>query len=176
MPNAFDQADAWNPEGGSSDDWIPNGDHVVSVRVADDDTAKSSGNPKLAVELEDDQGRQRKDWIPYSEKFLNRIVSIFDAAGIDRPRDGEFDPQDHMRLTSQCRGRLIGKKVGIIVRDGDPNLDGKIFPEVQGYVLPSRITQVDMPATDRSDVPIDTTGLAGMSTARSAIPDDEVPF
>src|SRR5215831_15241911 len=120
VDNPFATADAWevstqqewNPE----KPWLPIGNHVCTIVEANDDTAKSSGNPKLVLLMDNVQGKTI-GYESYHSNFLGKIVALFDAAGIPRPQEGEFDPEDNCRLSPGCRARLVGKSVGVVIRN-----------------------------------------------------------
>lgn len=178
--NPFADVEAWDVTGGGGN-YLPNGNHIVTIRIADDATARTSGNPQIYVEIEDDRGREKKHWVNYHANFLSQVVAVFDAAGIDRPQDGEFDPENNFRLTEGCRKRLIGKKVGVVMRDGDPSQkDGKIYPEVKGFTTVERLKEMgeqDMASSydpAANDVPIDTAGLPNATPPPAD--DSEIPF
>lgn len=160
LENPFGSADAWEV---STDSMLPVGNHVVRITEADDQTAKSSGNPQLHLKLEN-AGGSIQDWVPYSESFLGKVVSVFDACGIERPQDGEFDPNDHFRLTAKCIRRVLDKEVGIVVREEEDNREpGKMRRRVQGYVPTSRITGEQAPA-------------ASVASGGASSLEDEIPF
>ena len=162
LTNPFAQADAWDV---STDTMLPVGNHVVTIIEADDQTAKSSGNPQLHLKMQNENG-SIQDWVAYHGDFLGKIVSVFDAAGIERPGDGEFDPDDNYRLTASCIRRVRDKKVGIVIREEEDNREpGKMRKRVQGYVTPDKIT---------GDIPADTSGLA--TATASSVADDDIPF
>lgn len=160
LTNPFAQADAWDV---STDTILPVGNHLVTVVEADDTTAKSSGNPQVHVKLQNDGG-SIQDWIAYHSDFLGKVVSIFDAAGVDRPQDGEFDPADNMRLTASCIRRLLNKKVGIVVRE-ENDQEGKPRKRVQGYVTPDKISGGST-----------GNGFATATAAPASTADDDIPF
>ena len=107
----------------------------------------------------------------YNEgRSLGKVTSLFEAAGIPVPQPGEFDPADHCRLTSSCIARLVGRKVGAVVRNEDSYSEpGKQILRIQGYVQPARITD---------DAPIDTRGLPDVTGISSTASTDEpdLPF
>jgi hypothetical protein len=74
--NPFDDADPWTV---STDNWLGVGNFIVRIVYAEDASAKSSGNPQIALKFENNDGA-KLDWCAYSADFLARVVSLFDAA------------------------------------------------------------------------------------------------
>jgi hypothetical protein len=167
VDNPFATSDTWDV---SLDEYLGNGNHVVTITEAVDETAKSTGNPKLVLKLVNPNGSIQA-FEGYHAGFLRKIVSIFDAAGIPRPQDGEFDPEDNCRLTPACRQRLVGKNVGIVVRPeaGQPDEQGNVkeWPRVKGYVEPSQVN---------ADIPTDTSGMQTAAVGATPDPSDDIPF
>lgn len=159
MSNPFEEADPWEV---STDTLLPVGNHVVSITEAEDDT-NSKGNPTLALKFENAAG-SIKDWEHYSETFLRKIVALYQHAGLEIPQEGEFDPDDHCRLTGKKRAQLVGKKIGIVVREEPRNDDpSKMQKRVQGFVDPSQID---------ADLPVDASPYASVASSV----DDDIPF
>ncbi len=164
--NPYSSAEAWDP----SNAMLPVGDHVVKIMEAEDETS-SNQNPQIILRFGNDQGTI-KCWETYHDKFLGKIVALYDAAGVERPAEGEFNPNDKCRLTQKCIDRLLDKEIGIVVREetdtSDP-LNPKVRKRVQGYIEPSRITEGP-----------DTRGLPGAQAASSSRPPEEaqskIPF
>jgi len=162
VSNPFAEADPWTT---STEMWLGVGNHIVKITQADDETTESSGNPKLVLRFENANGAQRA-WENYHERFLDKIVALYDSAGIERPQEGEYDPEDHCRLTEKCRKRLLNRYVGIIVRKEKSNNDPtKEFDRVKGYVTPAML----------GDMPANTQGLPSSGSA-GQYSDDEIPF
>src|SRR5215831_12370185 len=136
--NPFDDADPWTV---STDNWLGVGNFIVKIVYAEDATAKTSGNPQIALKFENEQGA-KLDWCAYSGDFLARVVSLFDAAEVQRPQPGEFDPNDNYRLTQACIDRLVGKTIGIVNREEPDYKDPTVMRvRVQGYTTASAIGQ-----------------------------------
>lgn len=136
LDNPFETADPWEV---STEDMLPIGNHLVTVVEANDGTAKSSGNPQAELKFENNDGYIRA-WEAYHADFLGRIVSLYKSAGIAIPQNNEFDPNDNYRLTAACLARLVGHKLGIVVRDEDDNRNpGQKRRRVMGYVEPGRV-------------------------------------
>jgi hypothetical protein len=138
------------------------------ITEVEDSTAQSSGNPVIELKLENAAGETIRDWVVYHEAFLGKVVALFDSAGLDRPVEGEYDPDDHCRLTKQKIDQLRGKTVGNVNRDEPDNRPGKTGSRrrVQGYVQPSRITD---------DIPTDTRGLPN-ANSQVQNDDSDIPF
>jgi hypothetical protein len=163
--NPFASAEAWET---STDTMMGIGPHVATIIEQADSTAKSSGNPVLELKFENGAGETIRDWLPYNEGFLAKVVALYDSAGLERPDEGEFDPSDHCRLTAKKINQLGGKKIGIMVRDEDDDREvGKKRRRVAGYVTPSRITE---------EMAADTRGLSTSSSTKSKNDDDDIPF
>lgn len=163
-PSPFESAERWDV---STDTLLPVGNHVVTIIQAENGTTRTSGNPQIELKLENAQGSMR-DWMVYNEKLLGKVSSLYEAAGVQLPQTGEFNPEDHCRLTQKCVDRLTSKKVGIVIRE-EPQRDDptKMRRVIKGYVTPDRIT---------SDMPADTRGLPQAGQAASPVADDDLPF
>jgi hypothetical protein len=151
----------------------------MRIESTEDKTTESSGNPKLIVDLSSPHGSMT-DFIPYHGGFLDKIVALFNAAEIDLPGEGEFDPEDNCRLTAACRKRLHGKSVGVVVReeeDGkgerDANGNVKMWSRVKGYVTVGQIpggggaVQESLPASNAS---------SGQRSASRPANEPDIPF
>jgi hypothetical protein len=164
--NPFETTEAWEP---FLDRYIrEEGNYVFEIKEAEDQTS-SGDNPQIFVQLEAPEGTIR-DWVTYNSEQLGKVVGIYKAAGVRLPQPGEFDPSDKSRLTPACIARLVGRKVGGVVRKEDSYKDPtKTILRIQGYVQPGRITD---------DIPADTRGLPDMTDiSSSARPDEpDVPF
>ena len=162
--NPFEQTEAWEPY---LDRYIrEEGNYVLTITSAEGGTT-SNDNPQIEVKLEGPAGSIR-DWVIYHSGQLSKVVGIFTAAGVKMPQPGEFDPADNSRLTDGCIGRLIGRKVGTVVRKEDSYKDpSKTVLRVQGYVPPGRITD---------DAPADTRGPAGDVASTSNAGEPDIPF
>jgi hypothetical protein len=141
-PNPFDEAEAWEVGKSAFDE----GSHVVTIANAEGDTS-TSGNPMVILSLED-AAHSMRDWVGYHPDFLAKIVAVFDGAGVKRPQDGEFDPNDSFRLTDKTIGRLVGKQIGILVRnelDNRPDHQGEMRPKIAGYSRPQEVEAEEDP-------------------------------
>jgi hypothetical protein len=177
--NPFASAETWDV---STERWLQEGNYVVRITNAQDETSQN-GRPKLRLELEASEG-VHTDHIPYHSEFLRRVVGPFRAAGIQDPQPGEFDPNDECRLTEACRRRLIGKTVGVVIRnEADQNDPQKMWPRVAGYVDKARITGHQSDAgfdtrglPDVSSPPPAGDGLLDVSPSLDPVADDALPF
>jgi hypothetical protein len=163
--NPFQTAERWEPY---LDQYIrEEGNYVAEITEIEGGSTQAN-NPKLIIQLVAKQGSIR-DWLNYDEgRTLGKVTSLYEAAGVPLPKEGEFDPSDHCRLTDACIGRLRGRRVGIVVRNETSLKDpAKQVLAVQGYVLPSRITD---------DAPADTRGLPDVGAAATQSPNDDFPF
>jgi hypothetical protein len=169
--NPFAGADAWET---STGEYLGVGNHRVRIDQADD-ASSQQGKPQIALIFRNDEG-MKSDWCNYSSEFLSKVVALFDAAGIERPQVGEFDPQDNCRLTEACRKRLLGREVGIVVRLEDDYKDPtKQVPRVAGYVPASRIDG----GADTRGLPPAQQQQPQKSSAPAQSPataDDRIPF
>lgn len=129
--NPFNDAQAWSS-------YLGEGDHIVTIESAED-ASSQQGKPQIALVFANAQG-SKQDWCNYSSDFLAKVVALFDAAGIPRPQDGEFDPNDNFRLTSACIQRLVGKRLGIVIRPEPDFNDATVMRDrVQNYIPANRI-------------------------------------
>lgn len=161
----FDTADRWDV---SLDTMLPVGNHVVKIIQADGGTTRSvNAYPQIELKFEAPTGTIR-DWLVYHSQLLGKVASLYDAAGVTQPQEGEYDTEDNCRLTQKCIDRLWGKTIGIVVREEDDNRNpGQKRRRVQGYVTADRIT---------SDVPADTSGLPTAGAQANSAAQDKIPF
>jgi hypothetical protein len=138
--NPFEDATAWETSAGGP--MLAVGDHVVTIVQADDSTAGTK-NPQIELRFEAaGGGGSIRAWETYHDEFLARVVALFDSAGVDRPKPGEFDPADRCRIKQQVLDRLVGQTVGIVVGEEDDNRPdhyGEKRRRVQGYLKPEEI-------------------------------------
>jgi hypothetical protein len=164
--NPFESADRWEP---FLDRYIrEEGNYVFTIQEAED-ASSQQGKPQIFLQLEASAGTIR-DWVNYSAEHLGKVTSLYEAAGVRIPQPGEFDPGADCRLTSACIGRLVGRKVGGVVRLEDSFKDpSKQILRVKGYVQTARLTD---------DAPADTRGLpSAEEISSSANPDEpDIPF
>jgi hypothetical protein len=172
--NPFGAAEAWSV---STDDLLPIGNHRCKIESVEDATGKSSPfNPQAIVQLRGANGGI-KDWIVYHDEFLSKIVSIYDAAQIERPQVGEFDPDNKFRLTQACLNRLVGKEVGVVVReeeDNRPDHAGEMRRRVKGYVLAADV-DADIPST-KPPRQVNANGPAVQQASAAQAVNESIPF
>jgi hypothetical protein len=161
----FQNADAWSV---STDTMLPVGNHLVTIQnpVMSE---TSTGKPQLELKVENELGAIR-DWLVITPNSIGKIVMLYDAAGVERPQEGEFNPENGW-LTDAAVDRLHGRKVGVVIREEVDNRDpSKMRRRVMGYTDAHQMA---------SDIPADTTGLPAVpaaSASRPADEDDKVPF
>lgn len=157
----FSSADAWEQ---TTDVFLREGNYAGPICNADPTTRTSTNKPQLVLELQDDKTNGTiRDWLVITPKSIGKIAQLYDAAGVERPRADEVGSDG--TLSHSAADRLVGKKVGFIVRD-EPSLKdpAKIYGRVQGYVDRSRIT---------------STGSGASSSSVSAggrVADEDIPF
>ena len=138
--NPFESAEPWTV---SAENMLDVGPHVVTIETAEDDTAKSSGNPVVHLKFVNSEGSIQA-WEAYHAEFLRKIVSLYNSVGLPLPANGEFNPMDRCRLTEQKIAQLRGKQVGIVVRDEPDNrltaAPGATQRKVAGYLPPHEVT------------------------------------
>lgn len=195
MSNPFDEAKAWVPT-----QMLPKGMHRVFVRSALATRTRDYGKgtkAMVSLELGNNDGNVR-DWITLqvpnssvkgSSIGIQQIVAVFDAAGVYRPRENEFDPSD-MAISQSALNRLGGREVGIYVdheerevrNDETGGTEIKTFAVVNGYVPATEIAAgptygAGTPNTGgyaRMAIPA-TPSVPAMSAAPAA-DDDDIPF
>jgi hypothetical protein len=136
--NPFDEAEPWEVSAGGP--VLAPGDYVCEIVEADDETA-STKNPQIVLRFATATG-SIKSWETYHAQFLGKIVSLYHAAGLEHPAAGEFDPADRCRITAKKINELVGRTVGIVVRqeeDNRPDHAGEMRSRVQGYLKPEEI-------------------------------------
>jgi hypothetical protein len=146
---------------------LPAGDHVVEVLEASGTGTSSGGYPQIEVKVGNADGEIR-DWIVVIPSTIGKVVQLTDAVGLPRPEDAQVEADGPgFRLDPKYLDQLIGKKVGVLVRqEPDRNDPTKMRDRVKGYV----------PASDigPSDVPADTAGLGNGGSP--ATDDEDIPF
>lgn len=193
MSNPFDDAKAWVPT-----QMLPKGTHRVFVKSALAARTRDYGKGSKAMvtlELGNNDGNIR-DWITLqvpnpsvkgSSIGIQQIVAVFDAAGVYRPRENEFDPND-MAISQSALNRLAAKEVGIYVdheerevRDDETGkVEKKTFSVVNGYI-PARDI-VAGPTYGQGSIPAMSTAtmapppIVQSMAAAPAADDDDIPF
>jgi hypothetical protein len=162
--NPFASERAWTvSEGGEI---LPAGEHVVEIEEADGGGKSSGGYPQIEVRLSNNEG-QIRDWIVVIPATIGRVAMFTDAAGLERPTDEQVTAEGAgYRLDPRYLDQLIGRKVGVVVRDEkDRNDPSRTRQRVAGYVPADSIA--------KSDVPSDTSGF---EPAKQLVADDDIPF
>jgi hypothetical protein len=161
----YGSAEAWKV---STDTMLPVGNHVVTIMDPIMGEA-GTGNPQIELRVENEQGKMR-DWLVITPNTIGKVVSVFDAAGVERPQPGEFNPDSGV-LTDRCVDRLHNRKVGVVVREEVDNRDtSKMRRRIMGY-LDAHQMNADMPA-DTSGLPTES----APSVSRPAGEDQRIPF
>jgi len=165
--SVFETAEAWDVSTGTI---LPKGNHVVVIDDAQDNTS-SGGYPELDLWMSNSDGTCR-DWLVITENSIGKIAALADAVGVERPKEGEFDPET-LRLSADWIRKLVGKKAGIVVREEDDARNpGQKRTRVAGYVDPAMFGSDVTPAAE-------ATGGALFQppggSPQSAV-DDDIPF
>jgi hypothetical protein len=161
--NPFATEKAWSvSEGGGI---LPAGEHLVEVVDIEGDSTSSGGYPQIVVNVSNADG-QIRDWIVVIPSTIGKVVQLTDAAGLERPTDAQVEADGPgYRLDPKYLDKLVGKQVGVVVRDeADRNDPSKVRQRVAGYVAPSSVKQ--------SDVPSDASEFQTPAT----VSDDDIPF
>jgi hypothetical protein len=162
--NPFASERAWTvSEGGEI---LPAGEHLVEIEEVDGGNKSSGGHPQIEVRLSNNEG-QIRDWIVVIPATIGRVAMFTDAAGLDRPSDAQVTAEGSgYRLDARYLDQLIGRKVGVVVRDEkDRNDPTRTRQRVAGYVPASSVA-------GKSDVPSDTSGF---DQPKQLVADD-IPF
>jgi hypothetical protein len=161
--NPFATEKAWNvSEGGGI---LPAGEHVVEIYEADGAGPKSSGGyPQIVVQAGNADGTTR-DWIVVIPSTIGKVVQLTDAAGLERPSDAQVEADGPgYRLDPAYLEKLVGKQVGVVIRDEPDRQDPtRTRQRVAGWVPASAVKQ--------SDIPSD-----GFEPVSPAVADDDIPF
>jgi len=133
--NPFASAEAWEV---STERILGDGNHVVKITGAEDGSS-SGGHPQIELQLANDQGEIR-DWMVITKASVGKVVSLATAAGVEIPSEDDIADTSTLRLKQAWIDKLVGKTVGIVVRDEPSFKDPKrMISRVQGYVTPDRI-------------------------------------
>jgi hypothetical protein len=163
--NPFASEKAWGiSEGGGG--ILPVGDHVVEIQDIDGAGYSSGGYPQIIVNAGNDEGTIR-DWIVVIPSTIGKVVQLTDAAGLERPTDEQVEADGPgYRLDPRYTDQLVGKQVGVVVREEpDRNDPSRMRTRVGGWVPVS--------AVKKSDVPSDTSGFEPVA---QTVSDDDIPF
>jgi hypothetical protein len=154
----FNSIDPFEP---NRDDLLPAGEYVVTIASAENSDTQN-GNPQIEVEVGNDLGT-RKDWIVYGSASdtngfgLRHVVGLFASAGVEL-KDADAKMEDNgqggqrPRMTDAALKKLVGKKVGVVIKD-EPAYDkatkrpdpSKLVPRVQGYLKPDKVDTAKQP-------------------------------
>lgn len=164
----FNPEEKWNV---STESLLPAGNYVCEIlEIESGPTVKSSGKyPEVRVKLGNDQGVSR-DWITISSpqtfgKFTALVLAVgFDEADWPQP-DEDFSTEDGT-VKQSYSNKLLGKKVGVVIRDETNNRTGDIRPRVKGYV----------PASDIKPSDVTPNGAGAEFTHARAPKDEDIPF
>lgn len=164
MTNPFRNTEPWEV---STETILGPGNYIVTIIEAEDGTS-SGGHPQVSLLLKNDQGQIRA-WQVITDASIGQIVALAQSAGIELP--GDEDIVEGLRLRQAYYDRLIGKQVGIVVREEpswkDPT---KMRSTVAGYVEPAKITGSDATPQGAADQFV----TAGNAATRRA--DSDLPF
>jgi hypothetical protein len=162
MTNPFRSTEPWEV---STETILGPGNHVVTIVEAEDGTS-SGGHPQVSLLLKNREGQIRA-WQVITDASIGQIVALAQSAGIQLP--GDEDIVEGLRLRQSYYDRLIGKQVGIVVREEpswkDPT---KMRSTVAGYVDPAKVQDSDVTPQGAADQ------FAG--AARASRSDDDMPF
>lgn len=173
--NPFATEQAWDVGGG----FLGKGDHICEVLEIDGSPTQTSsgGHPQIEVKVGNGDG-EIKDWIVVKENTIGKVVQLTDACGVERPTDAQVRPEGTgYRLDPAYLATLVGKKVGVIVREEPNKLDPTAPPRdrVKGFVP---VHKIKAPA----DIPVDTSGYAPTEAFGATFPsavanaEDDIPF
>lgn len=141
--NPFASAEPWEV---STERILPEGNHVVRIEEASGGTS-SGQHPQIELRFVNEAGSIR-DWLVITQATVGKVVSLAQATGVGVPGD---DDVDGLRVRDEWIYRLVGKTVGIVVREEPDNRDpSKTRTRVQGYVDPSRIKDSQQPSNGSS--------------------------
>lgn len=158
VTNPYEGGTPWETRTGRL---LEDGDFVVTIQEAEDGTSQSQ-KPIIKIRFANEQGSIGHR-LPYSGEFPDKLLAIAKAAGVPYPKDGEFDPDDHFRVTPQWISRLVNKRVGIVVRPELNERDNKTYQAVKGYVRPEEISGGQAQAS-------------ASKSSSSGSSDDDIPF
>jgi hypothetical protein len=158
----FSEEERWDP---NSALMLPPGNHICTIRKAEEGTTRN-GNDQIEVQVEKG-GDTLRDWIVITPATLGKVIQLAEAAGVENPGAVSIPSTE---WSAWVEG-LVGKKVGVIIRD-EPHYDtakaaqGQTQRKVQAYCTVEELGQ------ESSDVPADMAGFASGPQAQ----DDDIPF
>jgi hypothetical protein len=160
--NPFATEEAWSVSTGGI---LPAGEHLVEIYEVEGDGTSSGGYPQIVVKASNADG-SITDWIVVIPSTIGKVVQLTDAAGLERPTDAQVEADGPgYRLDPKYVAKLVGKQVGVVVRDeADRNDPTKIRQRVAGWVAPGVVKKSDVPS-DASDF-----------QAPATVSDDDIPF
>lgn len=137
----FENAQSWDV---STDTLLPVGNHVCTIESAESGDSKG-GYPQIELEVSGEKGT-RKDWLVYKEENgVRKVATLFRAAQVAISNDDQDESTG--KLKDEAVARLVGKKVGVIVREEESYKEpGKMVPRIKGYVDPAVIAATPEPA------------------------------
>lgn len=140
MTNAFHNTEAWEV---STERILGEGNHIVDIKDAHMSTS-SGGHPQIELEFGNTEGKIR-DWLVITDASIGKVVQLVQSVGMALPEDDDIE--GGLRLKQVYVDRLVGHKVGIVVRDEPSYKDPeKTISRVQGYVDPARLKGSDVPS------------------------------
>ena len=150
----FEGAEKWET---STDSYLPVGNHVVEITRAEGGRSRN-GHPQITLEVGNALGT-KKDWLVYSEKNgVSKVATLFEIAGVNLLNT---DQDDTGALKEAKVAQLVGKKVGVVVRE-EPSLKdpSKMYANIKGYVPVEAIADA---------APV-------VSASPSGVAEDDIPF
>jgi hypothetical protein len=109
MSNPFATEKAWDLSSAGGD-LLPVGDHKCTILSAEDDTS-SGGYPQVVLEVGNEQGQTRKDWLTITQNSVGRIVGLVELLpGVERPSDNDVGPD--LRLSQKYLNTWAGQPIG----------------------------------------------------------------
>lgn len=187
MTNPFTEAAGWDLDNmPTSDDYLPAGDHKVTIQAVDPSLTSAKGYPQLEVTVGNDKGSLRKKLtLTGHRNSIADVMRLVKAVGSPPPGDG--DVAGDLRLSKAYVDQWVGKEVGIEARDepgfSDPS---KTYTNITAFVPAAGLVERVIPRT-QSDFGGDTSGgWAGGSTpapaatgwpaAATPAKQDDIPF
>lgn len=160
----------------SVDTILPAGNYVATITEAQDGTS-SGGYPQIELRFEDDEGQGAiRDWLAITEGTFGKVKALAEATGVI-PNDTEAQhfADNNGRAAKTWLRKLIGKKLGIIVRDeADYKDPTKTRQRVQGYVEVDRVKGRTGPAAPSETTPGNQAVLPPNGGQQKA--DVDIPF
>jgi hypothetical protein len=154
-----DAVEAWHP---ASLDVLPKGNYVLKITEVDNTRSNNSNAyPMLKLRLESAVGVQWDNVVISPSEFsVQKLLGLIDSAGLARPVPGTDIDEKDGKLSEAFASKLIGKMVGVIVRDEEDNRPdhiGEFRPRVKGYRPPEEITETAPETATKAADPVRTT-------------------